>query len=309
MKKLKNVLMVIVSLIIVEFVFMGCVVSGLIVLPGRADSSYNQEIEYNQKDANIKDYIIGEQRESFEDKNTAENIDVIEDKTDVESKAEVEDKVEVEGKAEVVSTPLTIKLSGSYLQTYNNATKNLTNSAADKNRKLVAMIGLQILQSKVIKYENKLHFYSLSYTNSGASQGAKFYSLKDCIKRINAGKRIYTDCFGFVRLTHSIAAYSINPANPENVSGLGGLYGYKGSYTGASISSLSKLNCSTVIYDRLTGSGSSTNRHVAMYLYSDGSSVVYMDQGGDYTGTYKYGSYIYYSKSNPYKFNTFKDYC
>ena len=65
-----------------------------------------------------------------------------------------------------------------------------------------------------------------------------------------------------MRLAHSIAAYSINSKNPESVVGLSGLYGYKGSYTGSAISSLNKLDCSTVIYDRLTGSGSSTDPYV-----------------------------------------------
>lgn len=278
MKKLKRVLLVIVSLIVVEFVLIGCVVSGLIV-PGGNASSQSQTAGAVQ-DSNVKD-SSEKQKESFE----------------------------VIKETEIVSSVLSIKLSGAYLNVYNEATKNLTDSVADKNKKLVALVGLQILQSKVIKYENALHFYSLNYTNSGAVQSAKYYSLKDCIDRINAGQKIYTDCFGFVRLAHSIAAYSINPKNPESVAGLSGLYGYKGSYTGASISSLSKLDCSTVIYDRLTGSGSSKNRHVAMFLYSYGNSAVYMDQGGVYTGTFKNDSYIYYSKSNPYKFNTFKNYC
>ena len=279
MKKLKRVLLVIVSLIVVEFVLIGCVVSGLIVPGGSVDLN-NQTAGLVQEN-NIKDSKAEEQKESLE----------------------------IKQEVEVVSTVLNIKLAGAYLEVYNEATKNLTDSVSDRNRKLVAMVGLQILQSKVIKYENELHFYSLNYSNSGATPAAKYYSLKDCIERINAGQKIYTDCFGFVRLAHSIAAYSIDSKNPENVAGLNGLYGYKGSYTGSAISNLNKLNCSTVIYDRLTGTGSSKNRHVAMYLYSNGNSVVYMDQGGVYTGIYKDNSYIYYAKSNPYKFNTFKNYC
>ena len=279
MKKLKRVLLVIVSLIIVEFVLIGCVVSGIIV-PGGTVNFNNQTAGIIQENNN-KESVAEEQKESFD----------------------------VKQESEVVFSVLNIKLSGEYLEVYNKATKNLTNSTSDKNKKLVALIGLQILQAKVIKYENELHFYSLTYSNSGGTSAAKYYSLKDCIDRINAGQRIYTDCFGFVRLAHSIAAYTINSKNPESVPGLSGLYGYKGSYTGNSIASLNKLDCATVIYDRLTGSGSSKNRHVAMFLYSDGNSVVYMDQGGVYTGTYKESSYIYYQKSNPYKFNTFKNYC
>ena len=175
---------------------------------------------------------------------------------------------------------------------------------------MVAKIGLQILQSNVIKYENALHFYSLTYKSSGGSSKATYYDLKDCINRINKGQRIYTDCFGFVRLTHAIACYTLNPSSPESVSGLSGLYGYKGSYTGSNITSLGKLSCGTVIYDRLTGTGSSTNRHVAIYLYTENGKVVYMDQSRIFTGEHKAGSYIYSAPgSRPYKFNTYKNYC
>lgn len=208
-----------------------------------------------------------------------------------------------------VSTPLNIELSGRYLESYRIATKNLSNSDSDRNKKLVAMIGLQILQANVIKYEYEYHFYSLEYSNSGGVQAAEFYSLKDCIDRINTKKTVYTDCFGFVRLVHSIAAYSINSDNPKSVNGLCELYGYRGSYTGSAISSLNKLDCSTLIYDRLTGTESLKNRHVAIYLYSNGNKVVYMDQAGIFEGTYNDSSYIYYPKLNPHKFNTFKSYC
>lgn len=216
--------------------------------------------------------------------------------------------VSVTGSISDVSSVLNITLKGDYLTAYNNAVKGLSNSTSDRNKKMVAKIGLQILQSKTIKYENRLHFYSLSYSSSGGSAGAVYYSLTDCINRINSGKRIYTDCFGFVRLVHSIACYTIDSSNPNSVSGLSGLYGHKGSYTGSSLSSLSKVSCGTVIYDRLTGS--SGDRHVAMFLYASGNSVVYMDQGGIKTGEHKYSSYIYSATgSNPYKFNTYKNYC
>lgn len=208
-----------------------------------------------------------------------------------------------------LSSVLTIDLSGDYLKAYTEAVKSLSNSYEDLNKKLVTKIGLQILQSKTIKYENALHFYNLSYSSSGGTKNAKFYDLKDCIDRINSGKTIYTDCFGFVRLTYSIACFSQNSENPELVVGLSELYGYKGSYTGASITSLGKLNCGSVIYDRLTGSGSTTNRHVAMFLYASGDNVTYMDQGGVFMGVYKDSSHIYSTAvSKPYKFNTYKNY-
>lgn len=275
MRKLKRVLLVIVSLIVVEFIVIGCIIGGVIV-PGGKPSGQNDEIV--QDDSSNNDANSGSSES---------------------------------GEATItVSSPLNITLSGTYLDAYNKATKNLSNSTSDKNKRLVAMIGLQILQSKVIKYENELHYYSLSYTSSGGSAAVVYYSLKDCINRINSGQRIYTDCFGFVRLAHSIAAYSINAEAPGSVSGLGGLYGKRGGYSaGVQITGMGNLSCSGVIYDRLTGTGSSTNRHVAMFLYSSGNSVVYMDQGGVYTGTLKENSYIYYQRTNPYKFNAFKSYC
>ena len=213
------------------------------------------------------------------------------------------------GVVDVNSVPsaLKTKLSGNYLTAFQKASKNLSKS--DTKSLILIKVGLQILQSKTIKYENALHFYSLDYKNSGASAGAKSYSLKNCIDRINAGNKIYTDCFGFVRLTHSITCYTINSSNPESVSGISGLYGWKGAYSeGKNIVSMKKLKTGAVIYDRLTGTGYG-DRHVAMYLYMSGGEVVYMDQGGLKTGQFVNGSYIYStSVSNPYKFNQFKNY-
>ena len=209
-----------------------------------------------------------------------------------------------------VETVLEIELAGSYLDVYKKAVAGLGDSAVDMNRRLVAKIGLQILQSGVIKYENALHFYSLSYSSSGGTAGAVYYDLEDCIERINAGSRIYTDCFGFVRLTYSIACYTINSSNPASVSKMSELYGYKGAYTGSNITSTDLLSCGTVIYDRLTGTGSSTNRHVAMFLYEENGTVIYMDQSRVFSGEHQDGAYIYSAPgSRPYKFNTYKNYC
>ena len=67
-----------------------------------------------------------------------------------------------------------------------------------------------------------------------------------------------------------------------------------------------------VIYDCLTGLDagySSGDRHVAMYLFRNGTEVVYMDQSGLHTGTYKNGNHIYSTSSKtPYKFNKFKNF-
>lgn len=209
--------------------------------------------------------------------------------------------------AKSVPSALNINLSGNYLTAFQKATKTLPKS--DTKSLILIKVGLQILQSKTIKYENALHFYSLSYSNSGSKQRAQFYNLKDCISRINNKNYIYTDCFGFVRLAHSIACYTIDKNNPESVSGLSNLYGWKGAYSeGKTLTALKKLKSGAVIYDTLTGSGTG-ERHVAMYLYANGNEVVYMDQGGIKTGTFKNGTHIYSTAvSKPYKFNKFKNY-
>ena len=206
-----------------------------------------------------------------------------------------------------IPSVLTIKLKGDYLTAFNKATKNLP--ANDKNSRVLIKVGLQILQSKTISYENALHFYALGSKAAGYQRNAKTYNLRNVIDRINSGSYIYTDCFGFVRLTHSIACYTLNNKNPEEVSGLSGLYGYKGAYSqGKEFNSLQKLKSGAVIYDCLTGSGSG-ERHVAMFLYSNGTEVVFMDQSGLHTGTFRNGNHIYSPiSSTPYKFNKFKNY-
>ena len=207
-----------------------------------------------------------------------------------------------------VPSALNIKLSGDYLTAFNKAIKTLPSD--DLKSQVLIKVGLQILQSKTIKYRNALHFYSLDYTNSCSIANRKTYSLIDAIRRINAKDYIYTDCFGFVRLTHSIAAYTLNNDNPEAITGISGLYGYRGAYSqGSSFNSMQKLKSGAVVYDCLTGSGTG-ERHVAMYLYTSGSDIMLMDESGLRVGTFKSGSYIYSSQgtNNPYKFNKFKNY-
>ena len=206
-----------------------------------------------------------------------------------------------------VPSALNIKLSGDYLTAFNKAIKTLPND--DLKSQVLIKVGLQILQSKTIKYRNALHFYSLDYTNSCSVANKQTYSLIDAIRRINAKDYIYTDCFGFVRLTHSIAAYTLNNDNPEAVTGISELYGYRGAYSqGATFNSMTKLKSGAVVYDCLTGSGTG-ERHVAMYLYTSGNDIMLMDESGLRVGTFKSGSYIYSSKgTNPYMFNKFKNY-
>lgn len=175
---------------------------------------------------------------------------------------------------EKYKSALNIVLTGKYKEHYNKAIANLSNSDEDEKRKLVCKVGLQILQSNLIKYERYLHFYSLAYTNSVGQGQKQFYSLTDAIKTINKNQIIYTDCFGYVRLVYSISAYSINPSNPEAVSGLKELYGYRGAYsTATKISSQSVLKPGDMIVDK-TGGG----KHVAIYLYSVGTTIVYIDE-------------------------------
>lgn len=206
-----------------------------------------------------------------------------------------------------VPSALSFPLKGEYLTAFNNAVKTIPSN--DLKSQVLIKVSLQILQSKTIKYKYALHFYSLDYKNSCSVANKQKYSLIDAISRINAGRYIYTDCFGFVRLAHSIACYTLNNKSPESVTGLSGLYGYKGAYSqGATFNSLSKLKSGAVVYDCLTGSGTG-ERHVAMYLYTNGSEVVLIDESGFRKGEFKAGSYIFSAKgSNPYKFNKYKNY-
>jgi len=207
------------------------------------------------------------------------------------------------------TSPLKITLSGNYLTTYNNAVKGLSkNNEDDRKRELVVHIGLQILQSEVITYENALHYYSLNYTTTCDKASKDTYSLTNAISRINSKSKIYTDCFGFARLSHCIAAYAINPSHPENVSGLNKMYGWQGGYANSSkIGDSSKLTTGSVIMDRTTGSGSG-NRHVAIFLYASGDKLIYMDQKGIFTAKWKYSSVYCDAVSKPYKFAYAKDY-
>lgn len=210
-----------------------------------------------------------------------------------------------------VPSVLRIELTGNYLTAFNKSVKTIPSD--DKKSQVLIKVALQILQSKTICYENALHFYSLDYSASAKNRNRTKYSLRDCVTRINNGHFIYTDCFGFVRLAHSIAAFTLNNKNPENVSGLNGLYGYRGAYSqGSSFNSLKKLKTGAVIFDTLTGieaGYSSHNRHVAMYLYSSGTEVVFADQSGLHTGTFTNGNHIYSKISKtPYKFDKFKNF-
>lgn len=206
-----------------------------------------------------------------------------------------------------VPSALNIKLTGKYLAAYENAVKNLANN--DLYSKMIIKIGLQILQQNVIIYEDDYHYYSNSYSGAGNKKGAIYYNLENCIKLINNNSKIYTDCFGFTRLTYCIACYTINSKNPENVEGLNQMYGFKGSFgSGKTFNTLSSIKGGAMLYDTITGSGSTKDRHVAIFLYSSGNTVTYMDQSGIFTGTFT-GSYIYAPNARtPYKFNKTKNF-
>lgn len=209
-------------------------------------------------------------------------------------------------------TPLNVTLSGDYYSAYLNAVKELSDSETDNYKKLIAKIGLQILQSNTIVYSYDYHYYSLSYSASANVANKKYYNLKSAINCINSDKKFYTDCFGFVRLAYSIACYAVNSSAPQNVQKLNALYGYAGGYQNTTkITSSSNLTCGAMLADRLTGSiGGTTDRHVAIFLYRSGNTCYYMDQDGLFAASYvSAGNYVYsmvYSK--PYKFNCYKNF-
>lgn len=209
-------------------------------------------------------------------------------------------------------SPLNITLSGNYYNAYLNAVKGLSNTESDNYKKLIAKIGLQILQSNTIVYSYDYHYYSQNYSASANVANKRYYNLKSTINCINSGKKFYTDCFGFVRLTYSIACYAVNSSAPQNVQKLNALYGYAGGYQNtAKITSSNNLTCGTLLADRLTGSvDGTTDRHVAIFLYRSGNTYYYMDQDGVFGASYvSAGNYVFspvYSK--PYKFNCYKNF-
>ena len=71
---------------------------------------------------------------------------------------------------------------------------------------------------------------------------------------------------------------------------------------------MKNVKTGAVIYDTLTAPAGRTGRHVAMYLFTQGSNIYYMDQGGIKKGIYKSNGYITTAGSNPYKFDKFKNY-
>ena len=207
-----------------------------------------------------------------------------------------------------IPSVLTIRLSGNNLIAFNKATKTLP--ADDHYSRILIKIALQLLESNTLVFEQADHYYSLSFKKSGYQINAKTYNLKNCITRINQGQYVYCDNFGFLRLAHSIACYTINKSNPELVKGLSGLYGQKGTYSeGITFNAMKSLKSGAVIYDCLTGPKTG-ERYVAMFLYTNGTEVVFLDHCGIHTGQFQNNSYIYSSISSPaYKFNKFKNYC
>ena len=72
--------------------------------------------------------------------------------------------------ADSVPSVLNIKLSGDYLTAFKKSVKNL--SSSDIKSQVLIKVGLQILQSNTIRYENALHFYNLDIS---VLFQAKFY--------------------------------------------------------------------------------------------------------------------------------------
>lgn len=242
---------------------------------------------------------------------------------------------------DTIASPLNNPLEGKYRQWFLETSKRCSD---DIKRLTLVKIALQILQRGII-YQYAIHKYSEKFnglsnkpnycnnTNnkhrycdiSGCTNCYQYkkvdYNLSTTINILNAGKVfgyyrewnnntdygvIFTDCFGFVRLSHAAMGYFLSPDSPRSNTSV---YEWGGSYEGSphTSTSLSTLKVGTCIQDRLTGPG---DRHVAMYLYTgDDGTVYYIDQGGLCTAKFKKGSDNKYTITDGnYRFNTYIDY-
>ncbi len=253
---------------------------------------------------------------------------------------------------EDIVTPLTFELNSTYKIYFMNASAQLDSNDIDYGKNLVLLkVALQIRQLNPITWDDGYHYYMIGgkdkYNTTHANHGEKaFYDLEDCIDNLNkigngelsaGGYRHYTDCFGFMRLSYSIAAYHFDSENPANVSGLGSVYTSKyeghtpGGYGGSEMKNpddISKLKPGCAIYDRITytsdGEPYGGNRHVAMYLYTkENGEIVYLDQSWTITdATYEfvanvnefpvvsgtYSNFYAIRSESGYIFNTYNNY-
>ena len=227
-----------------------------------------------------------------------------------------------------ITTPLTnIELKGDYEDLFMETSKRCSN---DIPRLTLIKIALQILQVG-IKYQYAIHKYA--YTDGGYydnklydglatfpnfcyktnnsnrkclnpgncsdcyGKTKVYYDLKTTIEILNSNTKIYTDCFGFVRLAYSMMGWHLNSQNPREYSDI---YGDRGAYVTNSFKDAAEivtLKPGVCIQDY--GGSRAADRHVALYLYTeeDGTTVHWIDQGG----IYQYDtSYIYDSEKNRY---------
>lgn len=138
------------------------------------------------------------------------------------------------------------------------ANTEITEIATYSNNKKATFSGATSPVGMIYEYE--LHFYGLgdgyeksvtvdTYENSASigyqvtipenKKSIDYNNLLSVISqvktddnKINYNGVIFTDCFGYIRICYSLAAYTINPTNPAVESGLNKLYGHSGGYGG-----------------------------------------------------------------------------
>ncbi len=235
-----------------------------------------------------------------------------------------------------IGSPLTFELKGDYKDLFLETSKRCADDIYRLTLVKVALQILQgkngsSKSSVAINYQYAVHFYGLASDYNGLVDKPNFcnrtyssdsdnppycptsdagslcskcyntkkkkYSLTYAIQTINSGKKIYTDCFGYVRLAYCIAGYQFFQDAPNKYTSV---YEWRGGYNGAKFGEnniINKLDVGTCIQDQISGGKNyNSDRHVAMYLYvEDDGTVHYVDQGGIRTGTYVYETH--YSKS------------
>ena len=116
-----------------------------------------------------------------------------------------------------------------------------------------------------ISYHRQEHYYSDSFSGDPRYTDKVYYNYTKAINCIVNDITIRTDCFGYVRLCYSAAGFSY-------------FWGYTGAYSNINkrCTDLSQIQAGAVLRSDHVGGG---NRHVALFLYADGTNCWYIDQG------------------------------
>lgn len=119
-----------------------------------------------------------------------------------------------------------------------------------------------------ISYHRQEHYYSDSFSGDPRYTDKVYYNYTNAINCIVNDITIRTDCFGYVRLCYCAAGFNY-------------FWGYTGSYSNITTrcTDLSQIHAGAVLRSKhVGGEKDGQNRHVALFLYADGTDCWYIDQ-------------------------------